>query len=158
MGFEALGWYAAIVSNPTEAPAKWKIQYIKCPETFGTIAGSAAVLKDAEYLYAYGAVEPATHEVYILRWKLSEAYAGNLANPEWWIHGKWAERKTRKPIPDSLFIGATEYSVHYDPLLKKYIQIQSYGFGEAAIAIRMSDSLQVKWTEPSMLYQTDYPV
>lgn len=157
LGFEALGWYAAIVSNPTDEPAKWKIQYIKGPETFGTIAGSAAVLKDEKYLYAYGAVEPATHEVYLLRWKLGDAYAGNLASPQWWTNGKWAERKRMNPIPDPLFIGATEYSVHYDSVLKKFIQIQSFGFGEGKIGIRMADSLQGKWTEPYMFYTPEYP-
>ncbi|MBK9985225.1 MAG: hypothetical protein IPP15_23235 [Saprospiraceae bacterium] len=41
----------------------------------GTIAGSAAILKDDHYLYAFGAVEPTTHEVYLLRWDINEAYA-----------------------------------------------------------------------------------
>jgi hypothetical protein len=54
----------------------------------GLIAGSAAVLKDEKHLYAYGAVESAAHEVYLLRWKLDEAYTGNMVNPEWWISGK----------------------------------------------------------------------
>ncbi|MBK5271910.1 MAG: DUF5005 domain-containing protein [Bacteroidia bacterium] len=157
LGFEAFGWYAALISNPNEDPSKWKIKYIKGSETFGTIAGSAAVLKDANYLYAYGSVEPDTHEVYLLRWKLSDAYEGNLANPEWWMNGKWAERKTKKPVPDPLFIGETEYSVHYDTALNKFIQIQSYGFGEGKIGIRMSDSLQGKWTEPYLFYAPEYP-
>ncbi|MEI7492174.1 MAG: DUF4185 domain-containing protein [Bacteroidota bacterium] len=157
IGFEAFGWYAVLISNPHEEPSKWKMQYIEGQETYGFIVGSSAVLKDEKYLYAYGAVEPATHEVYLLRWKLDEAYTGNLANPEWWINGKWAERKTLKPVPEPLFIGGTEYSVHYDSSLKKYIQIQSFGFGEGKIGIRMSDSLQGKWTEPFMFYTPEYP-
>ena len=157
IGFEAFGWYAVLISNPNDEPSKWKIKYIEGPETYGYIAGSAAVLKDEKYLYAYGAVEPATHEVYLLRWKLGEAYTGNIANPEWWINGKWAERKTRLPVPEPLFIGGTEYSVHYDTLLKKFIQIQSFGFGEGKIGIRMSDSLQGRWTEPYMFYTPEYP-
>lgn len=156
LGFEACGWNAVLISNPNEEPFKWKMQYIESPETFGLIAGSAAVLKDEKYLYAYGAVEPESHEVYLLRWKLDEAYAGSLANPEWWIGGKWAERKTKTPIPEPLFIGVTEYSVHYDISLKKYIQIQSFGFGEAKIGIRMSDNLQGPWTEPYIFYTPEY--
>jgi Domain of unknown function (DUF4185) len=157
LGFEAFGWYAVLISNPNEEPSKWKMQYIESPETYGLIVGSAAVLKDEKYLYAYGAVEPATHEVYLLRWKLDKAYVGSIANPEWWIGGKWSERNKKTPIPEPLFIGSTEYSVHYDISLKKYIQIQSFGFGEAKIGIRMSDSLQGPWTEPYMFYTPEYP-
>ena len=90
----ALPIYAVLISNPDEDPSGWEMQYLEGQETYGFIAGSATVLKDEKYLYAYGSVEPATHEVYLLRWKSSEAYNGNLAHPEWWINGKWSERKT----------------------------------------------------------------
>ena len=156
LGFEAKGWYAVLISNPDDDPAKWKMKYLKGPETFGLIVGSAAVLKDNHFLYSYGAVEPATHEVYLLRWKLEDACAGNIATPQWWIDGKWMERKAKNPIPKPLFIGGTEFSVHYDASLKKYIQVQSFGFGEGTLGIRMSDSLQGKWTEPLMVYKPTY--
>ncbi len=155
LGFEAAGWYAVLISNPDEEPAAWNMKYIKGPDTFGTIAGSAAVLKDETYLYAYGAVEPSTHEVYLLRWRLSEAYQGELSNIEWWINGKWATRKTKLPVPEPLFKGATEYSVHYDSVLHKYIQVQSFGFGEASVGFRTANQLTGPWTEPVMI---DTPV
>lgn len=157
LGFEAVGWYAVLISNPNDDPAGWDMKYIEGPETFGTIAGSAAVLADEKYIYAYGAVEPATHEVYVLRWNLDDAYTGNLSNPLWWINGTWTERKTKEPVPEPLFIGATEYSVHYDSSLKKYIQVQAFGFGEASIGIRMSDNVTGPWTQPYMIYTPAYP-
>lgn len=156
LGFEAVGWYAVLISNPDDDPATWKMQYIEGPETFGTIAGSAAVLADEQYLYAYGAVEPVTHEVYVLRWKLEDVYAGNLSTPLWWINGMWTERRTKLPLPEPLFIGATEYSVHYDSTLKKYVQVQSFGFGEGQIGIRMADKLTGPWTERYMIYSPTY--
>ncbi|MBK8706701.1 MAG: hypothetical protein IPN33_26055 [Saprospiraceae bacterium] len=157
LGFEAAGWYMVLISNPHDDPSKWQIQYIEGPETYGYIAGSAAVLKDEQYLYAFGAVEPATHEVYALRWKIDDAYSGNIKNPEWCINGEWINRKTKYPIPEPLFIGATEYSVHFDKTIQKYIQIQSYGFGEAQIGIRMADSLEGTWTEPYLFNKPTYP-
>lgn len=156
LGFEAYGWYVVVISNPDDPPSQWKMSYKKGPETYGTIAGSAAVLKDEKYLYAYGAVEPSTHEVYLLRWKLKDAYSENFSKPEWWIKDDWAERKSKMPVPEPLFIGGTEYSVHYDKTLKKFIQIQSFGFGEGQIGLRMSDSLQGKWTEPYLFYTPSY--
>lgn len=157
LGFEAIGWYAVLILNPGEDPAAWKMKYIEGPETFGTIAGSAAVLTDEKYLYAFGAVEPATHEVYVLKWNLDDAYTGNLSTPLWWINGNWKERKSECPVPEPLFIGATEYSVHYDSSLKKYIQVQSFGFGEGSIGIRMADNITGPWTEPYMIYTPAYP-
>ena len=157
LGFESFGWSAVLISNPADEPSKWKMKYLEGPETYGLIAGSAAVLKDEKYLYAYGAVEPSTHEIYVLRWKIDLVYSGDLTNPEWFSSGKWSLRTTTNPVPEPLFIGGTEFSVHYDPSLKKFIQIQSVGFGEAAIGIRMADCLQGKWTEPYLFFKPAYP-
>ena len=156
LGFEVSGWSAALISNPQDDPLKWKMKYIDAPETFGTIAGSAAVVQDKDYLYAFGAVEPGTHEVYLLRWKLNDIYNGNLAKPEWRSNGSWIIRKTMKPLPTKLFAGATEYSIHYDSSLKKFIQVQSFGFGESKIGLRLSDSLQGPWTEAYLFYTPEY--
>ena len=41
--------------------------------------------------------------------------------------------------------------------LKKFIQIQSFEFGEGKIGIRTSDSLQGKWSEPFIFYTPEYP-
>lgn len=156
LGFEAFGWSAVLIPNPDDSPTTWKKEYIEVPETFGAIVGSAAVLKDDNYLYAYGVVEPATHESYVLRWNLLQVYKGNLSKPEWWINGKWAVRKAKFPALEPLFIGTTEYSVHYDSLLKKFIQIQSFGFGEAKIGLRMADHLMGHWTEPYIFFSPVY--
>ena len=156
LGFEVAGWSAVLISNPQDDPLEWKMKYIDAPETFGTIAGSAAVVKDENYIYAFGAVEPSTHEAYLLRWKLNDAYNGNLAKPEWWSNGSWKIRKTMNPLPTKLFTAATEYSIHYDSSLKKFIQVQSFGFGESKIGLRLSDRLQGPWTEPYMFYTPEY--
>lgn len=157
LGFKATGWYVVLISNPYDDPAVWNMDYFEGPETFGTIAGSAAVLKDEEYLYAYGSVEPDKHDVYVLRWKLDDAYTGNIKNPEWWLNGKWAPRKSMLPVPKPLFTGQTEYSVHYDAILKKFIQVQSFGFGKASLGIRMADHITGPWTELHIFHTPGYP-
>ena len=156
LGFEAFGWSVVLVSNPDEEPSQWNMQYVDGPDTYGTMAGSAAVLKDQDHLYAFGAVEPATHEVYLLRWNIDQAYRGEMANPEWYINGRWQTRNHREPVPAPLFVGGSEYSVHFDKQLKKYLQIQSFGFGESKIGLRMSDSIQGPWSEPSLFYTPSY--
>jgi hypothetical protein len=156
LGFESIGWDAVLISNPQDDPRKWKMKYINGGETYGTVAGSAAVLSDEKYIYAYGAVEPGTHEVYLLRWKTNEAYSGNLTMPYWWLNGKWGKRKNKDESPQLLFTGATEYSVHYDSSINKYIQFQSFGFGEAAVGVRLADSLTGPWTDSLMIYAPAY--
>jgi len=156
LGFEACGWYMVLVSNPEDEPSEWKMKYVKGAETFGVIAG-AAVLKDSNYVYSFGAVEPDTHEGYLLRWKSEAVLAGDISKPEWCIDGKWIFRKSKDPVPKPLFTGGTEFSVHYDSLLRKYIQVQSFGFGEGTIELRMADSINGQWTKPLSFYKPEYP-
>lgn len=93
LGFEASDWSAVLIENPKEDPTKWKLKFVLGKNPFKTIAGSAAVLKDDDYLYAYGVVEPSTHEVHLMRWSLDDAYSGNLNDPEYWSSNKWITQK-----------------------------------------------------------------
>ncbi|MEZ4826272.1 MAG: hypothetical protein R3C61_08255 [Bacteroidia bacterium] len=90
LGFEVFDWATVLIQNPDDDPATWELRYHKGAETYGLIAGSATVLSDDHYLYAFGAVEPDTHEAYALRWKLGQAYNGKMAHPEWWIGDRGA--------------------------------------------------------------------
>lgn len=155
IGFEAIGWYVAIIDNPNDNPEKWIINYFKGSQTFGVIVGSSAVLQDENYLYAFGVKEPATHETYLLRFEKEKLIKGDLSNIEWWHNNTWDEKINEEPKSSSLFIGQTEFSVHYDQKLKKYIQIQTHGFGKASIGYRLADQLYGPWTEPILIYTPD---
>jgi hypothetical protein len=152
IGFEAVGWYAAIIDNPNDNPAKWNIKYVKSPETFGVIVGSSAVLKDSSYVYAYGVKEPATHEVYLLRIDINSLVRGDLIEFDWWANNSWTKQVSEEPRSSSLFIGQTEFSVHYDKELEKYVQIQTYGMGQASIGYRLADQLQGPWSDSVIFY------
>lgn len=156
LGFESMNWQAALISNPHDPPVKWKIEYIDGPETFDVLAGSAAVLQDEQYLYAFSAQGPSTNEAYLLRWRREAVYRGDLSNVEWWIDGRWTQRLSREPIPKPLFQGGTEYSVHWDQKIKKYVQVQSFGFGEASIGVRLSNRIEGPWSEPAIFFKPDY--
>lgn len=152
IGFEAIGWHIAIIDNPNDNPAKWNIKYVKGPDTFGVIVGSSAVLKDSKYIYAYGVKEPATHEVYLFRFDINSLVSGDVTNFEWWTNHTWTKQIQEEPRSSTLFIGQTEFSVHYDKELEKYIQIQTYGMGDASIGYRLADQLQGPWSEPVIFY------
>lgn len=152
LGFEAMGWYVAVIDNPAESPDEWIINYYKGPNTFGVIVGSSAVLQDENFVYAFGTKEPATHETYLLRLNKRKLVNGDLSNLEWWVEDSWTNNVYEEPESSSLFIGQTEFSVHYDQNLKKYIQIQTYGFGNASIGYRVADQLHGPWSEPVIVY------
>ncbi len=152
IGFEAIGWYIAIIENPSDNPNNWIINYFKGPETFGVIVGSSAIIEGENYIYVFGVKEPATHETYLLRFDKRELINGELSNIEWRINNVWTDKVYEEPKSSSLFIGQTEFSVHYDKELKKFIQIQTYGFGEASIGYRLADQLYGPWSKPVLFY------
>lgn len=152
IGFEAIGWYVAIIDNPSDNPNEWNINYVKGSETFGVVVGSSAVLEDENHVYAFGVKEPATHETYLLRFDKTKLLNGNISELEWWIDNEWTNEVHEEPKSAALFIGQTEFSVHYDKGLEKYMQIQTYGFGKASIGYRLADQLQGPWSESVLIY------
>ncbi len=154
IGFEATGWYIAVIDNPNDRPDEWIVNYYKGSNTFGVIVGSSAVLQDEKYLYAYGVKEPSTHETYFLRFDKAKLVKGDFSTMEWWIDNMWLGNINEEPISSSLFISQTEFSVHFDLGLKKYIQIQTYGFGSASIGYRLADQPQGPWSEPVIVFKS----
>ena len=152
IGFEAVGWYVAIIDNLNDTPDKWRIKYFKGSETFGVVVGSSAVMQDKNYVYAYGVKEPATHETYLLRFEKDDLINGEFSNMKWWVNNQWTTNIQQEPKSSSLFIGQTEFSVHYDPNFKKFIQIQTYDIGKTSIVYRLADQLQGPWSKPVQIY------
>ena len=151
-GFESVGWTVAIIDNPNDDPAKWKMKYVKGPENFGVIVGSSAVLKDSNYVYAFGVKEPGTHETYLLRFEMEKLAQGDLKGMECWVENAWTKKVYHEPIQAALFSGQTEFSVHFEPKLGKFIQIQTYGFGKSSIGYRLAEQLQGPWSDSVIFY------
>lgn len=152
LGFETVGWTLAIIDNPKDSPEDWQIKYVKGPETYGVIVGSSAVLKDDDFVYAFGVKEPGTHETYLLRFKKDQISNGDLSGMEWWVGSKWIGDVLEVPKSGLLFNSQTEFSVHFDKTLNQYIQIQTLGFGHASLAYRLADQLQGPWSKPVVFY------
>jgi len=152
LGFEAIGWYIVIVDNPYDDPLNWKMKYIKGPDTFGFIIGSSAVLADSTYVYAYGVKEPNTHEVYLTRFEVQNLLGNNLQGIEWWINGRWVSNLTQEPSSSFLFVGQTEFSVHYQRDINKFIQIQTYGWEQASIGFRLAGKPEGPWSDFYLFY------
>lgn len=156
LGFETVGWHVAVIENPTDNPDSWKIKYINGPETFGVIVGSSAVLKDSSFVYAFGVKEPGTHETYLLRFEKDRLAEGDLSGMEWWINNSWTNDVSQEPESSKLFDGQTEFSVHFDQKLGKFIQIQTVGFGHSSLGYRIADQLQGPWSDQVIFYKPQF--
>lgn len=152
MGFKAVGWHVAIIDNPTDNPNTWNINYVKGCETYGVIIGSSTVLVNQSYIYAFGVKEPDTHETYLVRFDKEKLVAGELSPMAWWIDNEWNNDVKHEPVSSPLFIGSTEFSVNYDGGINKFIQLQTFGFGNAQIGYRTAEKLQGPWSDPILLF------
>lgn len=152
LGFEAVGWHTAIIENPCDTPDQWRINYHRGPDTFGVIVGISGLLQDDEFVYAFGVKEPATHETYLLRFKKVDLAGGKLDKLEWWVNNGWKAGVYEEPVADTLFTSQTEFSVHFEEALGKYVQIQTFGFGKASIGYRLADQLYGPWSDPVIIW------
>ncbi len=152
LGFESVGWSLAIIHNPNKNPGKWNVEYFKGSETFGIIPGFSAVLKDENFVYAFGVKEAGNHETYLLRFDKEKISNGDLTGIEWWMGNQWAANLSEEPKEGVLFNGQSEFSVHFDKSQKKFIQIQTIGFGHSSLGFRLADKLQGPWSEPVIFY------
>jgi hypothetical protein len=157
LGFEFAGWKALRVFNYKDEPSKWKLCWADTPpDPHFIITGAGSVLLVNGYLYAFCSDESATHDVYLARWAIEELVRGDLKNPRWWTgHPKeWCEQRKLRNRPAAIFTnGQAEFTVHYEPRLGRFVQIQTSGFGSADIAFRVAKNLVGPWSTLEGFYR-----
>ncbi|MFZ5569006.1 MAG: DUF4185 domain-containing protein [Thermodesulfobacteriota bacterium] len=155
--FEAVGWKAVLVENPHEAPSDWRLSWpAVSPNRIGVIVGSAAVVREGDYVIAYGARSAELHPVFLVRWRTDSARQGDLSAPQWFRSdtGLWVGQKEfmKRPIP--VFDGGQmEFSVHYDPRQQQYLQVQTMSFWNPDIVVRRGREVTGPWSRPLSLFQ-----
>lgn len=147
--FKGAGWQAVRIPNPDDDPAAWRIERVPSPQNpWNITVGSASVLARDGWLYAFGAGESPALEVYLVRWPLAAAAAGDLSSPRWWT-GKergFVPQASLTTPPRPLFGGGqTEFTVHQTGQ-GPFVAIQTVGFGAAAIGIRTAPALTGPWS------------
>ncbi len=150
--FEPAGWRAVLITNPDQDPQDWRLVRAKTVDQgFQIMVGSAAVIRVAEHVYAYGAESVQGHPVYLARWALAAALQGDLREPEWWDgHRKtWVQNHQAGDKPPPLFTqGQMEFSVHFDPGQGAYLQVQTMSFWDPAIVVRKAEAPTGPWSAP----------
>jgi hypothetical protein len=152
LGFQAAGWTAVRIDDPSGDPSQWSAVSLTTPaSTMGVTFGEAALVQ-AGYLYAFGA-EDQTHAVHLLRWPTAAVALGDLSSPDWWTPSGWAAHASLTELPAPLFAdGATELSVQPDPGGAGWIELQTMGFGAATLDLRSAPSFSGPWGALSSVY------
>lgn len=162
LGFSLQGWSAVLVKDPRGDPPGWQTTRPSLPENgHGVITGSASCLVIDEYVYAFG-THALDYGAYLVRWRVKDAHQGNLKNPEWWSSARgWTDRDTAGAPPAPVFDGAQmEFSVHYEPSLARFLQVQTASFNDPCLIYRTSRRLTGPWSKKEKFYrppETDSP-
>jgi hypothetical protein len=158
LGFEAFGWSVVAINNPDHEPSHWRLTWLPAPQNdLQVIVGSASVLRIGDFVYAFSVQEStAKHDVFLVRWPLEKAVEGNLREPFWWCGEKygWVPQTLAGGKRAVVFSGAqTEFTVHWDFGLNRFLQIQTEGFGAANMAFRSADKLTGQWSSLENFYR-----
>ena len=155
LGFDAIGWRGIMMSNIDSRPSSWQLKWLEEPsQNFGVLVGSGSVLRRDNFIYAFG-YRPATRDIHAVRWHISDVVIGKLDRPQWWTgpNSGWkvAPRLEDPPVP--LFAeGQSEFSIHFEPEIGQFLEIQSVGFGPALIGMRWAKTLTGPWRPLTRFY------
>jgi len=158
LSFDTDGWGAVLIDNLEADPDHWQVRKLTVPQNdFGVLVGSASLLRDGEHVIAFS-VSAKSHDVFLVRWRLADAAAGDLARPQWWAgaeHG-WVEQQKLAKLPTPLLKpGQTEFTVHFSRDLNCYLQFQFEGFPLTPIGIRTAESLTGPWSTLETIYRPE---
>jgi hypothetical protein len=157
IGFEHVGWRAVSISHPERPPSEWQLTWLDTPENpFGLIV-SGSVMRIEGYVYAFSVQEP-DHTIHLVRWPTARVRNEDLSRPQWWAgeDAGWVAQQELSERPSPLFAeGQTEFTVHYEPLLDQFLEIQTVGFGQADLGFRLTDAPTGPWTPVERFYRPE---
>lgn len=155
LGFEVVDWSAVAVANPDDDPHAWRITPIDTPNhDTQIIVGSAGVLADGAFLYAYGSREPGDGRIYLVKWPLDDARRAALSHMRWWGgRNVWRSGAdgAAHAVPTFEHLG-TECTIHRDPATGVVVNLRTRGFGAADLVMRLARSPIAAWTDDILLY------
>jgi hypothetical protein len=164
-GFKVTGWDAIAIDQPEEAPTAWRPRIVADQSENAERLLGASVMQHGDYLYVYAAKNADDdHTVYLARFALTQLHglsAGALSDPEWYTtQGYRGQSAGAVPAP-VLAGGQIELSVHFQPQLQQFIEIQTRGLftsdPQTGIVIRTSSTPEGPWSEPRTILRPSAP-
>jgi hypothetical protein len=158
LGFAVTGWTAVAIDNPDDPPDSWHLHWLAAPKNARhAILGAASVVRRGDWVEAFSPVEPSPrHEVYLVRWPIAALRRHDLSAPEWWEPGarRWVSEGELPGDSAPVFTDAqTEFTVHFESRSRKFIEIQTRGFGGADLAVRFAPDTTGPWSDFQHLHR-----
>ena len=154
--FDVTGWTAVMIENPHLDPSDWTIRQLDTPKNrYNVIIGSASVIRLDDFILAFG-TDSKTHDVHVVRWPISSFLDGDLRTPQWWTGPTegWKKEPLLDKKPAPLFSkGQMEFTVHYSPSLKKFLQVQTRSLQDPSMAFRVATAITGPWSPLKNFYK-----
>jgi hypothetical protein len=136
-GFGVIGSDALWIADADAPPASWTPITVATFREPGRVPGSASVLVEGEFLYAFGDGDGGAD---LLRWPLAAVGPQPLPEPE-------------VIASPALLATQVEFTVHHDPARSVYVHVQSEGFGGTDLAYRTAPALAGPWSGPTVFHR-----
>ncbi len=157
-GFKHIATWLGEVQNPRDEPLKWRVRQYKIPwgrysENGNLFFGSAA-MRDGDFVYIYGGSEDWRKGMSGRSMIVARVAPDKIADFEHWrffSDGNW--QADVNGISE-LFNGtATEYSVSYHPVIKKYVTIYTENGMSRNIMMRLAPTPVGPWSPARRIYR-----
>ena len=164
-GFKVTGWDAVAVDDPDAAPDTWTLRAVAGQPRGADRLLGASVMRHDDQLYVYAVRNSDDdHAVYVARIALAELRgltSHAFSDPEWFT-ARGYERLSTGATPVAIIPdGQIELSVHYEPQLRRFVEIQTRGLfvSEPATAVvwRTSPLPEGPWSEARVLWKPAAP-
>jgi len=155
-GFETVANWLIHIKNPQQAPEDWhwrmsKIPFFRRFADGGDISFGAPQFIHNGYFYIYGsALRRETANRYMVLARAPADRLTDFAGWEFFHQGRWL-KNCKQPTYLCDHFGA-EYSVSYQPLLKKYVAVYSKDGLSAEIHLRTAGKPEGPWSNPVLIY------
>jgi len=157
-GFKQVGTWLGEVENFRDEPLEWRIKQYKVPygrySKNGNMFFGSALIKDEGYVYIYGASEDWSKGFGGRSMILARVRADEITEFKAWRFYSEGEWKADMQEVSGLFSGtATEYSVSYQPGLKRYVTLYTENGMSKNILMRVAPSPAGPWSKAYKVYE-----
>ena len=156
-GFETIGKFIVHVKYPFDEPNNWKWNIKKMPylykssEGYELSFGSPQFISNG-YIYIYGyEMNIENFERFMILARVAEDKITDFDTWEFFYNRKWHKESTKVTRLCNHF--GAEYSVSYQPSLKKYVTIYTENGMSDNIMLRTAAKPEGPWSEPLIVYR-----
>jgi len=148
--FSLLGFTLAKISNPSDAPDKWKIEYIPLPDFGNPFMSLGPNVKLGNYIYFF--ISRYDKAQVLVRKQLDFIDNPEIPFEYYALNKTWKEGLNRDDM-DTLVNGFRSTTVNYHPEMKQWVMICDIKFMDNKIKMRTAAELTGPWSDEIDIYE-----